>query len=95
MLDDKLREIVLIDSGITKAKLGSYPNAIAQIKQAFNENGYIKYEGKELLNGQEWYERFEKEAPFYNASPDKDEYSRGRNDTLDLCKEAAKKASGL
>lgn len=60
-LDDKLKEIKVYPT-----HNGFLPDhALAQIKQAFVEEGYIdfkkEYQVKGFMTGQEWYDRFEKE----------------------------------
>lgn len=93
-LDDKLRGI--IGNGYDRFDV---EKAIAQIKQAFADEGWIKPEGADLIadvlddmmTGQEWYDRFMKELPdsIDLVHPDREVFDRRWAIT------AAKKAAGL
>lgn len=100
-LNDKLREVLLKGTatfdGDKKRIFWSNDDVIAQIKQAFAEEGYWKMDkkksvasiiGLDVMTGQKWFGRFEKEL------------DKGINDISGDIKyvdilEAAKKASGL
>jgi hypothetical protein len=70
-LDDKLRELKLkgklyVETDSMERYLELSDEAIAQIKQAFSDEGYSNGQWKMaaalgLLTGQEWYDRFTKE----------------------------------
>lgn len=94
-LDHKLREIVDLhpyaDSGATKEQLSE---KVAQIKQAFIDADWIPPEASagfrdrfNIMRGQEWYERFEKEL---EQKP-----WTGRQLMHSWAKIIAKKASGI
>lgn len=94
-MDERLREIIesLEFEGHTYK---TAPKAIAQIKQAFAEEGWcapihfidrgdgIKVSAEQVMTGQEWYDRFEKEIR-----------KNGKADFNKELLEAAKKAAGL
>lgn len=106
-LDDKLREILTgcvnraYDDMDSKSWHDPYSEPIAQIKQAFTDEGYKQYtihtkittlngvvttqHGQAIMTGQEWYDRFKKELT--NIKPP-DEYV---GDVV----AAAKRASGV
>jgi hypothetical protein len=94
-LDDKLREILTKDGRWYYGYRGKIDDeaeeritkAIAQIKQAFKDDDWVKLaQEAEYLTGQEWLDRFEK---YYVAMSFRD------NDTATDVWEAAKGASGL
>lgn len=96
MIDEKLKEIL-----VHVVSSADYTNGIAQIKQAFKDEGYRKRSWRgdwgleeQIKNlhgwetGQEWYERFEK---IVNEWPAYKPINPVRKTMLDI----AKKASGL
>lgn len=120
MIDDKLLEILLkadftpgLDLAHTSEKYGK---VIAQIKQAFKDEGYIKIpplvkstskvfeikkggiaitiKPEEVMTGQEWLSRFEKELMDIPVLWT-DEIPKQLNPYALKVLEAAKKASGL
>lgn len=97
MIDDKLKEIIQQSVYMTKGGMVFSDDAIAQIKQVFADEGYIKeidvstpaitnYDRPKLLTGADWYERFEIE---YAKILDFGQTKSGR------AIKAARKASGL
>lgn len=102
-LEDKLREILTqsVDAQWSQPQL---KNAIAQIKQAFADAGWLNTnqtnammtlaaQFSNRMTGQEWYERFEKEMHFHIAAKDLD---RGYEvlDRMAILK-AARRAAGI
>lgn len=87
-LDSKLREIRIkqYDSGYLLSHRELEPEEIAQIKQAFADEGYLQIQTElgmdTFFTGKQWYDRFIKELPLIP----------GWQGTIE---KAAKKAAGL
>lgn len=96
MIDEKLREIVDKEGYDTRRGTGISNKGIAQIKQAFAEEGYVQIRDElvppnqpPVMTGKYWYERFRVEydrLPHDNQTKDQGKY---------YAVEAAKKAAGL
>lgn len=111
-LDNMLREIVEsnthigLDSDGLPILVALDESMIAQIKQAFMDEGYIKAllpsdPGYEIptsyMTGQEWLERFERELKDKMFQDKIFPYNKDDKDvlrTFRMCQEAARRASG-
>ena len=108
-LDDRLKEILDICMGHVKGRYKAelLIVAIAKIKQVFSDEGYEKRQlGRdftarvnlaEVMTGQEWYDKFEKEIYFYMPMHWADAAGKEHFEILDREEilNMAKKASGI
>lgn len=90
-LDDKLKTVIAnLDKGSVFGDYfdwDAFPEVLAQIKQAFLDDGYQRLEpGVTYMTGQSWYNRFKKEL-----TQDMSTYA----DWTDAADIAAKRAAGL
>ena len=104
-IDDKLREII-DDPIVTRFDKNDSDKAIRLIKQIFAEESYVKQGRHELINerlrekvisgeimtGQEWYDRFEKEL---SQAPAKFNQLMEGTVAVKEVRMAAKRASGI
>lgn len=113
-LDDKLREIYLTidecpESKVCGTCIKLADDFVAQIKQAFADDGYVQIpqvevvtrweagkkpevfmvNGKEVMTGQEWFEKF------VYALLEDGTYEEGDTKDLDEVMDAARKAAGM